>query len=78
MENIVVKVTEVMDLKAVSVGELSSLERAHIWFNSPIPVKTLHPWTFIKEVAIPSAHMMIADYPALSYPNGAQYSRLFI
>jgi hypothetical protein len=67
-----------MDLKAVSVGELSSLEQAYIWFDSPIPVKTLHPWTFIKEIAIPLTHMMIADYLALFYPNGAQYSRLFI
>lgn len=44
----------------------------YIRLNPPVPVKILEPGMLVEESTIPTAHVSIADHPALPNSNGTQ------
>ena len=72
-EDVVVNVTEEVDLQTVSKSlRTSHTGRTCVGFDTPIPVKIFESWVFVEEAAVPSTHVAVADHPTFADANSAQ------
>ena len=77
-EDVVVDVTEIMDLWNVyqsdsPIGQRRRKScRTYVRFNAPIPVKVSQSRMLVEETAVPSTHVPVADHPSFTHANSTK------
>ena len=51
------------------LSQYASPGKTYVGLHPPIPVKVLQPGMLVKETAIPSTHVTIADHPSFTHAD---------
>ena len=71
-EDIIIYITEEVDLLRGVSTYIQGYEYgdSYIRLHTPVPVEVLEPRMLVKETAIPSTHMAVANHPSFAHTYG--------